>query len=247
MKFRFIVILFLLTVHINSQLYSQDVELEKPQLIAQSSFLSQSSGGQQISQERESKNSASLGYIHIFGGMGFSFLSSSKIKSLLGDDFGIGIGLPTWSYGIRGGFRNIFQVEYNIGDAAHDFNNNSIIEDVPNEIIKMDYDTKDLQLKINPFFWKQTKNKAGLSKAYFIVLGKGDVEWRDKNNDGFSGTSQIYGLEYSVFSKNISYSVSFKRYGIKFDKTLLFNIPIDLETKASDYILEIKVGFGLGI
>ncbi|MBN1292436.1 MAG: hypothetical protein JXB48_11410 [Candidatus Latescibacteria bacterium] len=62
----------------------------------------------------------------------------------MGDDFGIGIGLPTWSYGLRCGYRHIVQVEYNVGKSDHDFNNNSIIPDVLSEVIKMDYETKDI-------------------------------------------------------------------------------------------------------
>ncbi len=185
-------------------------------------------------------------YAHLFGGMGMSFLTAEDVESIIGDDFGIGIGLPTWSYGIRGGFRNILQVEYNFGIASHDFNNNSIIEDIPNEVIEMDYETTDIQFKFNPFFWKAPGVKNGKTKAIFLIYGFGDVEWRDTNDDGFEGTSTILGIEYSRFSKNLSWSVSFKHYGIEFDETTVFNIPFEHSTEASDYILEFKVGFGVG-
>ncbi|HDY90419.1 MAG TPA: hypothetical protein ENH82_20150 [bacterium] len=61
-------------------------------------------------------------YGHVFGGIGFSYLSADDVKEVVGDDWGVGIGLPTWSYGIRAGFRNIVQVEYNIGKAHHNLN-----------------------------------------------------------------------------------------------------------------------------
>jgi len=185
--------------------------------------------------------------MHLFGGIGFSYLSSSDIESLLGDEFGIGIGLPTWSYGFLIGFSNIFQIEFNMGNANHNFNNNSILADVPNEIIEMEYDTYDWQLKLNPLFFIKNVNEKGFTGAYFIVIGTGNVEWIDKNNDGFEGTSKIYGVEYARFSKNVSWSVSFKRYGLDFKRTILFNIPFDSKTEASDYILEFKLGIGLGI
>ena len=181
-------------------------------------------------------------YLHLYGGTGFSFLSSSDIKSLLGNDFGIGIGLPTWSWGVVGGYKNILQIEYNNGISDHDFNNNSIIKSIPSKVIKMDYNTTDWQFKLNPLFWNMTKNK-----AFFLIIGSGDVEWRDESNDGFTGTSQIFGLEYAKISRYLSWSVSFKRYGTTFQKTILFNIPFNIETEASDYILEFKIGFGYGI
>jgi len=247
MKFRLVIVLCFAVVLGNSTLFSQGIEFNRTQLSQQANFSSQNSVESQLPQIGQKEKAGPLGYIHVFGGMGFSFLSSSKIKSLIGDDFGIGIGLPTWSYGIRGGIKHLVQVEYNMGDAAHDFNNNSIIEDIPDEIIKMDYDTKDLQIKVNPLFWNCKTNENGFTKAWFIVIGTGDVEWKDKNNDGFEGSSKIYGLEYAGFSKNVSFSFSFKKYVIEFDKTILFNIPFDVKTKASDWIFEMKVGVGLGI
>jgi hypothetical protein len=185
-------------------------------------------------------------YVHAFGGAGFSYLSSDDITSLLGDEFGIGIGLPTWSYGIRGGFKNIIQLEYNIGIADHNFNNNSIIPDIPSEVIKMDYKTKDVQIKINPFFWRKTDTSARRITSWFLVAGKGDVEWFDTEGDGFTGTSTIYGIEYALLSKYVSGSFSFKRYGIQFDETKLFGFTFKENSGASDYIMEVKIGFGFG-
>ena len=201
----------------------------------------------QLTQINKKSSSVPLGYFHVFGGMGLSYLSYDKVKDLIGDDFGIGIGLPTWSYGIRGGIKHLVQVEYNFGDAAHDFNNNSIIPDVPSEQIKMDYDTKDLQIKVNPIFWRSETNRNGFTKAFFVVLGTGTVEWKDKNNDGFEGDSKIYGVEWAGISKNVSFGLSFKKYDIEFDRTILLNIPFDVKSKASDWIFEMKVGVGLGI
>ena len=185
-------------------------------------------------------------YGHVFGGIGFSYLAAGDIKSLIGDEYGVGIGLPTWSYGVRAGYRHILQVEYNIGKANHDFRYNSIIKSIPSKVIHMNYDTHDVQFKINPKFWKSTTNEKGFTKAFFLVYGFGDVEWRDKNDDGFTGKSKIYGIEFATISKNTSLSISFKRYDIDFDKTILFNIPFDYKTNASDYILEMKAGFGFG-
>ena len=183
-----------------------------------------------------------LAYLHIYGGMGFSYVSASEINALLGDDFGIGIGLPTWAWGFIGGYKNIVQVEYNNGISDHNFNKNSIIADVPSEVIEMDYNTTDWHFKFNPLFWNMEPNS-----AIYLIYGMGDVEWKDTNNDGFTGTSQIFGLEYANITKYVSWSVSFKRYGITFDETRLFNIPFDVKTEASDYILEFKGGVGLGI
>ncbi|HDY90420.1 MAG TPA: hypothetical protein ENH82_20155 [bacterium] len=115
------------------------------------------------------------------------------------------------------------------------------------DVIKMDYDTSDIQFKLNPKFWKNTTNSSGFTKAFFLVYGFGDVEWRDRVDDGFEGKSTIYGIEYARISKNVSFSVSFKRYEIAFDETTLFDIPFDHKTDAADYILEIKIGLGLGM
>lgn len=185
-------------------------------------------------------------YAHVYGGAGLSWLACDDVKSIIGDDFGIGLGLPSWSYGIRCGFRNILQIEYNWGKSDHDFNNNSIIKDIPSEVIKMDYDTKEIQLKINPMFWKVSTNANGFTKAFFLVGGVGDVEWRDTAGDGFEGTSNIFGVEYAYFSKNFSLSFSLKRYGIEFDETTLFGYSFADQTDAADYIFEIKIGAGIG-
>ena len=186
-------------------------------------------------------------YAHIFGGVGFSFLGAKEISRLLGDEFGIGIGLPAWSYGVRGGLGKFFQVEYNIGESAHDFNNNSIVPGIPSEVIKMDYDTKDVQFKVNIAFWDNTRNRAGRAQVFFLLAGFGDVEWRDETGDGFKGRSNVFGIEYGVLSKNATFSASFKRYGITFEETTLLGTVFDVETDASDWIMEMKVGFGLGI
>jgi len=200
-------------------------------------------------------------YGHVFGGIGFSYLSANDVKDVVGDDWGVGIGLPTWSYGVRAGFRNIVQVEYNIGKAHHDLNGTGY-KAVPigepgyaeenNDVIKMDYDTSDIQFKLNPKFWKHTTNSSGYTKAFFLVYGFGDVEWRDRVDDGFEGKSTIYGIEYALISKNVSLSVSFKRYEIAFDETTITyeatqeDITFD-KSDAADYIFEIKVGVGLGM
>ncbi len=195
-------------------------------------------------------------YGHLFGGLGISYLSAKDIKDIVGDDWGVGIGLPTWSYGLRTGFRNILQVEYNIGKAKHNLNSTGY-EAVPidepgyakekNEVVKMDYDTTDIQFKLNPKFWKNTTDVDGFTSAFFIVYGFGDVEWRDKVDDGFEGESTIYGIEYAKISKHATLSVSLKRYAIDFDETTLFEIPFPHKTNAADYIFEIKIGFGLGM
>ena len=111
----------------------------------------------------------------------------------------------------------------------------------------MDYHTKEMQFKVNPFFWKTSVTSKGFTKAIFLVGGFGDVEWRDKADDGFEGTSSIYGIEYALLSKHKSLSFSFKRYGIEFDETTLKGIPFDYKTNASYYIFEIKFGLGTGI
>lgn len=188
-----------------------------------------------------------LVYAHVFGGAGFSYLSASDVESVIGEDFGIGIGLPTWSYGVRSGYRNIFQIEYNFGQSDHDFNNNSIVEDVPDEVIAMDYSTNEIHFKFNPVFWIEGLISDGKPIAFFLVYGFGDVEWIDENDDGFSGTSTVMGLEYTEFTKNVSYSISFKHYGIEFEETTLAGIPFEHSIDASDYILEFKIGIGLGL
>ena len=195
-------------------------------------------------QSRKSFNA----YIHGFGGMGISFLSSESIQDLFGDEFGIGLGLPTWSYGLRGGLRHYLEVEFNWGIANHDFNNNSILPDVPDEIIEMDYRTRDFQLKLNAFFWRAaTVNSSGASTAFFILWGSGSADWRDKNEDGFEGDVQVFGLEYAIISKTHGLSFSFKRYDLNFEATTLLGIEIPHKNSASDYIMEMKFSFGFGV
>lgn len=186
-------------------------------------------------------------YVHAFAGGGLSYLSSSDIKDVVSDDFGIGLGLPTWSYGLRGGFRTIAQVSLNIGRANHNFNNNSIIPDIPSEVIEMDYETTDVQFKVNPFFWRTSRTASGQGKAWFLVWGFTEVDWKDEVGDGFSGKGNIIGIEYALVSTYLSGNFSFKRYAIDFDQTILFGLPFTTETSASDWIFEIKIGFGLGI
>ena len=186
-----------------------------------------------VAQERRGpgQDSPNL-YLHAFGGAGISLMSAGDTRSALGFDQAVtGIGLPTLAFGLRGGFRHIAQVEVNFAWTQHNFN--EFVNGQNISVRDMHYATTDVQVKINPRFQREpSRNEAGDITALFLVLGVGDVLW-----DGMPGTSYILGVDYMELGRTLSWGLSLKRYGIRFEQT---------ETTASDYILELKFGLGIG-
>lgn len=206
-----------------------------------------------VSVAQVAKDPLPIIYIHGGGGMAFSWLTSSGIGSLLENDFGIeSIGAP-FSWSINAGIRNIVQLEYRRGDAAHNFIKNGLVGDGGFQgtgfgtiaTVKMDYDFEDRIIKVNPFFWiKSSKN--GVNIAYFIIVGKGKVTYRDEVGDGFEGDSNIYGIEVAVIRRFVTAGFSVKRYTVKFNNGMLSGIPFQTALDASQIQVQVNMAVGLG-
>lgn len=194
-------------------------------------------------------------YVHAGGGVALSWLSSSDIEGLFEEDFKIGSFGAPFSWCIKTGILNIVQFEYRRGDGAHSIRQPGF---VPGggvggtgigtvAEVKMDYDYEDTLVKFNPFFWKKTRNRKGVNIAYYLVYGKGKVDYNDKAEDGFSGDSNILGIETSFMGKYTTFSIAVKNYSISFDKGVVFDIPFDTDLKANQVQIEMSLSVGLGI
>lgn len=189
-------------------------------------------------------------YFHGGGGAAFSSFTSPDITSLFEEDYAIaGLDFP-FSWNVNAGIRNILQIEYRRGDGAHDIINNGFVEG--GELgtiatIRMDYDFEDKAVKFNPFFWVKSKTKNGLNLAYFIILGKGNVTYKDGVGDGFAGVSRIWGFEVVIVRRFVTAGASIKKYSINFDGGNIFGIPFYTHFDGSQVQIQIHMAVGLGI
>ncbi|MDD4051646.1 MAG: hypothetical protein PHR28_07095 [candidate division Zixibacteria bacterium] len=189
-------------------------------------------------------------YVHGALGLGFDVYTSSDIEALVLEDLNVNaLGFP-FQYGIRGGFRNIVQIEYckystsahNIGTGG--FANGGIVS----TSVPMKLKATDILFKMNPAFWKWSKPKGGRpAKCLFLILGNGDVSYRDNVGDGFEGSGIIYGLEWAGISKYVSVSFGATYQDITYDTTRLFSIDIPYEVKAKRFMLYVRMGLGYGV
>jgi|GEM_PF-4855575 len=186
-------------------------------------------------------------HVHAVGGLGLGFLSADEIRELLGDQFGIGLDFSK-SYGVRAGFRNIFQFELNYGRGEHDFNFNSIRPDVNSQVIEMNYKSDDQLFKVNPLFMVDgfLGPKGNGHQSIWIVWGNSDVSWKDNSGDGFTGEGSVLGFEYTLMNSFLSITYAMRRYDIEFDETVLGETRFDVRTGGSELIFEMKLGFGFG-
>jgi hypothetical protein len=188
-------------------------------------------------------------YVHGAIGWGVDVYTSSDIEALVAEELKVNsVGFP-FQYGIRGGFRNVAQIEYckystsahNIGTGG--FANGGIVS----TSVPMKLKATDILFKVNPAFWKWSKPKGGRpAKCLFLILGNGTVTYRDNVNDGFEGSGMIYGLEWAAISKYVSVSFGTTYQDITYDTTRLFGINIPYEVKAKRFMLYMRMGLGYG-
>ena len=190
-------------------------------------------------------------YVHLLGTISFDIYKSSDINSLFTDDMKIHtIGFP-FLYGIRGGFRNIAQLEYhlssssahNIGTVTGYVNGEFVGVSVP-----MKLKTTNTIFKLNPFFWSWSKPVTSKpANAMFVIVGTGDVTYKDKIGEGFKGSGMIYGLEYATIARFGTFSIGMTIHHIKYTEARLFDTNFIADMKASRFMLYSSLGLGYGI
>jgi len=189
----------------------------------------------------------SLFYVHAMGGLGLDWYSSDDIQDELAEGFKIrSLGLPL-QYGIRGGFRNIGQVQYaRTSTKAHKIEysgpGSSSIGEIP-----MKFKSTELVFKLNPLFW--TWMNPDRSKPYtciFLVYGTSTLTYRDDVDDGWEGDGTLFGVEYAFIAKPFTGEFGVVRQNIEYDTTRLFGIEIPYPFDASHLNFYFRIGVGIG-
>ena len=190
-------------------------------------------------------------YVHALGTLGFDVYKSSDINALFTNDMKINtVGFP-FQYGIRAGFRHIVQFEYhassssahNIGTVTGYVNGQWVGVSVP-----MKLKATDILFKLNPIYWSWSGPKTGKPAiCLFVVVGTGNVKYKDEINEGFEGSGMIYGLEFATISKFGTWSIGMTTQQITYDKARLFSQNFTADMKASRFILYTSLGLGYGI
>jgi hypothetical protein len=189
-------------------------------------------------------------YVHGALGMGVDVYSSKDIEDMVVADFNIGsVGFP-FQYGIRGGFRNIAQIEYcKYSTSGHSIGMGGFVDGEAVSLVNVEMELKatDILFKINPFFWSWAKPTNGIpAKCLFLIVGNGDATYLDKVEDGFEGSGTIYGLEWAGISKYVSFSVGATYQNIKFGSTTLSDIDFH-EANAKRFLMYMRLGLGFGM
>lgn len=189
-------------------------------------------------------------YIHGALSLGFDAYSSSDIEAIVLEDLDIhSIGFP-FQYGLCGGFRNVFQVELSkYSTLAHNIGAGGFVDgEIVSASVPMKLTGTEILFKINPAIWKWKKSTGTRpAQCLFLILGNGDVTYRDNVGDGFEGSSLIYGLEWACVSKCVSFSFGATYQSIKYDTTRLFGIDIPYEVDAKRFLLYVRLGLGFGM
>lgn len=189
-------------------------------------------------------------YVHGEIGLGFDVYNSSDIEALFAEDLKVNsIGFP-FHYGIRGGFRNIAQIEYRkYSTSAHNIGTGGFVNgQIVGVSVPMKLKATDILFKVNPFFWGWKKPTNGRpAKCLFLIVGKGDMTYRDNINEGFDGSGIIYGLEWAGISKYVSFGIGATYQNITYDKARLFATNFTSDLKASRFMMYMSLGLGYGM
>ena len=192
-------------------------------------------------------------YFHGALGVGFDVYKSSDIEAMVAEELNIkSLGFP-FQYGFRTGFRNIVQIEYsksstdahNIGSGAFTGSGSIVTTSVP-----MKLKSSEFLFKVNPAVWnwfKPSKDVRGVSRCLFLILGNSDTEYRDNVGDGFDGSGKLYGLEIAGMNRYVSFSFGATYQTITYETTRLFSIDIPYQTKASRFLMYMRMGLGFGV
>ena len=188
-------------------------------------------------------------YIHGDIGMSFDIYKSSGIESLVPEELNIhSLGFP-FQYGFRCGFRDIIQIEYcKYSTSSHNIGTGGFVNgQIVTTSIPMKLKSSDILFKLNPAFWKWSRMEQQRSMScLFLILGNGDVSYRDNVGDGFDGAGIIYGLELAGMSRYVSFSAGMTYQDIKYDTITLFSINAPYDVKAKRYVLYARIGVGYG-
>jgi hypothetical protein len=179
-------------------------------------------------------------WFHAGGGFGVA-IGTSEITRILNDEFTVALS-GQWTVLARLGLSSVFQVEGRLGDAAHDLLNVGLVDGQFQTvgIVEMDFDTREVLLKFNPL------PRGGRGGAFYLVGGVGDVAWRDREGDGFSGRSYIIGIEGARLAPGASVTYGVARYAINYEATTLLGVTVPSNIQHTDWVVYFNLAFGVG-
>lgn len=185
-------------------------------------------------------------YVHVGGGVAFAG-ASSEAAQVLNNEFEVANSAQAWVLA-RAGIRNVFQFDVRITDAAHSFQQVQVVggqyQFTPE--ILMDFNTTEWMAKVNPLFFVSP------TKALFVVLGKGDVDWKTDGEDVsglnllFSGTTELQGVEYALLARGASLNVALTRYAITYDLATVAGVTQAVNIEATHWSLGVSMAIGIG-
>lgn len=213
--------------------------------------------GQDVTAHQAPKNSKGIKYVYVHGMLGLALdtYTSKDITHIVGQGRIIRtLGTPI-QYGIRGGFRNIVQLEFSMSStSAHDigsvgFSNGQVVpagQVIPITSIPMKLKESKYLFKINPAFWSWGKQNNKDDRCLFLVLGSGNVKYEANAANRFSGTGMVLGIEMASMRKYVSGSIGVTYQMITFDPTTFEGMNIPSKSKANRFMLYMRIGLGYG-
>ena len=183
-------------------------------------------------------------YGHIGGGIGIDYFQSSDIENDFPGLTIINLGFPI-SGVLRAGYSNIIQVEYRKLFAGVDRTMETENQFESNQVeINTEFDQDDILIKINPVVGGYHSD----TSPFFIVLGLGNVEYKDDLGDGFEGNSKTIGVEWASFASKSKFLTT---YGLKYITTDFDSGTIPELTgktyKASDLVFDVTFSLGFSL
>jgi len=194
-----------------------------------------------------------IGYLSLGYGWGFSALYSKEAMEFISNEsYFIENGDVAGSLTFRAGFRNIIQYEYkrSADVAGHDIYEWEIVslwdpnKNYKKDVLDMKYRYQDHIIKINTFLIRPANIAGGL----FLMYGIGSASYVDKTNEGWSGNTVHYGIEY-IFIYKAKYlkklprmlSFSLRRSSVNFDHIRLWGNNFPVKIKGSQYLFDMTM------
>lgn len=189
-------------------------------------------------------------YVHAMIGLSFDVYKSSDIEAMVPEELNVhSLGFP-FQYGIHGGFRNIAQIEYCVyNTSAHNIGTGGFVNGQIVAIsVPMKLKAKDILFKLNPAVWTWGKSTNGApANCFFVVVGTGDVTYKDDVGDGFEGSGPLYGLEWNTISRYGTLSFGFTHQSITYDTVRIFEVDTPDDVKSSRFMMYARLSLGYGL
>lgn len=186
-------------------------------------------------------------YVHLGLGGNFFVVGSEDMERALAP-FEMGPVNFGYSYYMTTGIRNIAQLELRKGEDSNSFfYDEGLTRDfkIKRTTIPVKFKHEEWLVKMNPVFFVRKLR----TWAFFIVWGKGDVDYADKAGDGFlNGKKTITGLELSRIFKFFAIGSSIEKHNMTFERFSVNGFGSLVQDFDASYLqFNVRFAVGLGI